>query len=554
MPIIINNAATAKMIEDVSTLVLAGQAVPTRIGSIGVSEATMVQLRNAGRLVNRNKRKIAIATAALVVAGVLTGGVAVGVAVAGKAGGFIAGRIYRRWEMWSHMGKVKRLFPELTNEKGEFTALEFTEITNIDGSLNPKFKECMAAAEFMVAHRDFSDMVNAYIDTLAAKEKLDGQFAATVQIKDCTQAIEVLASMYKLKYHYSRVEAAFTFLDAYLVYISIRAKTIEEEFGSMAKRVFRRLKQQNPDPLGYLSLVANTSDVLHTAGRLWGDGIDQRAWVKAALKPFVQESEWGASHASVIAAGKNELNKGATANDKLRDQGGKLPIMAAKAQGGHAASSALKDAVGGMSSNVHLSAESAITQMTVGIVADVINSKINAEQLSRGKTIGFGGIRDLSSGERATLLKTKVKASFPRFNRKFEHLEKSHQEFLDNEMSPDQCTYMLRTRKHWIQTIGSSDWTDLWELHALVVGQTIAANNYYFGSEFENFNATTTRADELQGKIDEHIGRHQNGACSGGGCFCYMPVNLFLSQDKDPATSNDSSPIFPIGTSKFVEV
>ena len=292
----------------------------------------------------------------------------------------------------------------------------------------------------------------------------------------------------------------------------------------------------------------------YSAVQIFG-ATSQRAWVKAALKPFVQESEWGASHASVIAAGKNELNKGTTINDKALGIGGKLPMMAAKAEGGHAASSALKDAVGGMSSNVHLSAESAITQMTVGIVADVINSKINAEQLSRGRTIGFGGIRDLTSGERATLLKTKVKASFPRLNRKFEHLEKSHQQFLDSDRSiGEQCTYMLRTRKHWIQTIGSSDWTDLWELHALVVGQTIAANNKYFGSEFENFDATTTLADEMQGRIDEHIGRHQNGACSCGGNFCYMPVNLFLSQNGETAKNNDSSPIFPIGTSKFVEV
>ena len=563
----IQHSATAKMIEDVSTLVLAGQKVPTRVGYAPSSRVPYEQLINASRLVKRNKRKILIATASLVTVGVLTGGVAVGIAVAGKATGFVAGRMYRRWQMWGATGTFRRLFPDLINKAGEFDALQLLENGSTDSDHNrklreskaPQFAECMAAVEFMVAHRDFSDMANAYIDLMKASKDLQTRISQSNNLRNCQQAIELLESLYSLKYHYERLEAAFTFLDAYISYIEMRSRKIEEEFGRLAKITWAALKSSYDNerlsdwelrtyagPLDYLNMVANSSAVLHTAG--WLSNPDKRTWIKTMLHPYVQSGEL---EARTLKKGSNFLV------DKERDLDSKMPMMLTSTAVGATASFALKQAIGGVTSAPSLSIETTVAAVTLGAVADKAASLSNSYQLEHSSTFGFTGWRELQSEDVAILLKTKVKASFPRLNRKFQHWEISHQEFVASvgKRLPEQCTAMLRSRKHWEQTVGSLEWKELCDLRTTLIEDAKRVNQRYFGSDSPDPSKEITPADRLQGAIDYFLGNHKSGlACSCEGLFCYMPVNLCLSQNGETAKNSDSPPTFPIGTSKFVEV
>ena len=570
----LKNAATARMIEDVSKLVVEGRAVPTRPGTLQLDEKTRVELLRMGRFVNRNKRKIFISTAALVVAGVLTGGAAVGVAIVAKAGSFIAGRVYRALELWHSEKKITRLFPDMVDgDTGLFKAEEFA-ITP-DGSPNKNFGECISAVQTIISHRDFSNMVNAFVDATNSYELFNTQRMAAVQVTTCAQSIRVLTDLYRFKYHYTRLEPAFNFLDQYVLYIFLTSMTMEAEFGERVKSVWTRLANI-PDPLGYLNTIANSSDVLHTRGFFGGEE-NHRAWVKAALDPYVSLTDWVSVYKQGGSENSVQMDKrGFVAGVRDGAAGAATGYTAFTASGGKLASESLKKVSNiELKPDLQLSIETAGAEIAANIVAEFANAKWNAAQLKSGRTLGMSGWRDLTLEERVTLMKTKVKSSLTRINTKYEHWVISHDNFMKSSTLEDQCKFMLRSRKHWAQTVGSTDWQDIVSFHEFVITKTLVANNTIFRSEHDaarmkeffdqgsDFGGYENRGDEPWTKddakgegvsaldkvhmsIDNHIGSHVNGACSDIS-FCYMPIGLHLKQTHaDGPQQPNLDPTYPL--------
>ena len=109
--------ATEQMIDDVSDLVKNGKGVPTSPSEWVLDSSTKSLMKQTTAFVGRNKRKIVLTAAALVVTGILTGGISVAVAAAGKVGSWVAGRLYRKWVKWRSESAVKVLFNDLFDEK-----------------------------------------------------------------------------------------------------------------------------------------------------------------------------------------------------------------------------------------------------------------------------------------------------------------------------------------------------------------------------------------------------------------------------------------------------
>jgi hypothetical protein len=146
---------------------------------------------------------------------------------------------------------------------------------------------------------------------------------------------------------------------------------------------------------------------------------------------------------------------------------------------------------------------------------------------------------------------------------------------------------MLRSRKHWAQSVGSDAFKVLAEFQETVVGMANVEHNKIFDSasraeQFENFmthlpadaqgnrerarfaeaaattssqGIPTTRADMVQGIIDDFVKTHPAGSCQG--TYCYMPIKLLPMQGimiTSFRPSDEEYPIFPIGSTSFIDL
>lgn len=535
--------ATKQMIDDVCDLVIKGKGVPTAPGEWVLDSSTKSLMKQSTSFVGRNKRKIVLTAAALIVTGILTGGLSVAVAAAAKLGSYVAGRIYRGMRDDHNKGMIKWFFRDMVDEKTrEFKIGDFA--VGSGGNASSKFKNVFKYVQEFIAHKDLSNLVNCFSELMENAKAFETKYDLyhSNGFTSCEQAIKTLENVYKYNYHMERVRPAMNFLDNYIMFIVLESSRMEAEFAEECPKMLKLLKSKARGlEMEFLNRCANSSAVLHT--RWYSSEQNYKDWVRAVLHPWISEIQ-----GTIV---QNKISGEATLPTTiLSSASNAIPTTAVSFGGSQAVTQSIKQVVTVQSTSMATSIATGGGEAVVSLVSEIANAKWNASMYSSGKTLGLTGWRDQSASERIANIKTLLKPSLERLTTKFEHYLVSHEEFMAamkaNSDLETICTKALRSRKHWSQSVGSDAYKYLAEFHQTIIGLVNVEGEKVFGDakraeKYEKFvksggkyaeastisnaeDIKTCRLDLIQDKVDELLYKKHKvtiDPCSG---YCYMPI------------------------------
>lgn len=528
-----SDACAERLFEDVETAVQNGQ---TLMLSSSISGDTGRKLK---RYFLRNKRKIALGGASLVVTLIVGGPVGLGVAVAGKAVSFASKRAFRYARVTKKKYNIRK-FKEANGPDGSGVT-----VRNGAGLLasNAEYKAILDDVRYLCQHGHLTDIFNAYSElerdyTTCSRMNLP---LSPLGIDSCDKAIEMWEAVARVHYRFEGVREVFELFDDLVMYSVLEASRMEDEYKAKFRTVWPLFKSKtfstvpgkiSSEAWAVLNRAANSGDVLHTRFRSMGRAHDYSGWIRQALRGEVELPEaGGAGDVGAVLAAPLLAQVDPRSPDAFAGQLGnvaqfglnQLTIDPTDLSMGN--NVAQESAIGtwfgtpgylfGASSGPAVIAGAGQIQGAAEAVAEALvdkaNEKLNEWQYKNQKKVGFFKLIDQSKRERVGTLRILAKEKLEEFVDKMESWIASQKEFMALTAAADANTIarkLLRYHKHRMQVAELSKF--IYEFHENVVSTANA-----MAMDAEDY------GENLREYITLFVSNHIGGEHTHCDSYCY---------------------------------
>lgn len=554
-----SEACAERLFEDVEIAVQNGQ---TLMLASSISGDTGRKLK---RYFLRNKRKIALGGASLVVTLIVGGPVGLGVAVAGKAVSFASKRAFRYARVTKKKYNIRK-FKQANGPDGSGVTVRDSSGLLVS---NAEYKAILDDVRYLCQHGILTDIFNAYSE-LERDYDTCGRMnlpLSPLGIDSCDKAIEMWEAVARVHYRFEGVREVFELFDDLVMYSVLEASRMEEEYKAKLKTIWPAFRSKtfstvprrlSTEGWAVLNRAANSGDVMHTHFRSMGRQHDYSGWIRQALNGEVEMPEGGmVGDVGDVLAAPLLAQVDPRSPDALAGQLGnvtqfglnQLSINPGDLSMG--SNVAQESAIGtwfgtpghlfGASSGPAVIAGAGQIQGAAEAVADALvekaNEKLNEWQYKNRKKVGFFKLIDQTQRERAGTLRIMAKDKLEEFVDKMESWIASQKEFMALTPAADANTIarkLLRYHKHRMQVAELSKFVYEFHEHVVSTANTMATDAEAYGENLREY-------------ITLFVSNHIGGEHTHCDSYCYnsmAKVGPWLLRKLDPSMTQTPRPGF----------
>lgn len=572
-----------RLINDVLSKTKTNQSIP---------RSAFIGLKRALHYADRNKRKMVImvgAAAATAVAAAATGGVAlaaVGIYAAGKAGGYIAMRVFRRSKRAYYMRAVSEVQSHIDTVKGETLSMQ-----RVDGDLveRRELSTALNKLRYKIHHWDLINILNDFHEYMDAKKSFDAKFEErkSTGLQNCGDAIHLVEKLGRMEYRYNRLAETFDITCELATYLMLARTRMDVEFARAMNRVLdhmaevyprsaRKAKFKKNPLLDLLNEAANDRAVL----RHWNErgGKDHSGWVFAvmnwpeengtpsgnkfqtALVKSYRYTGFGSTSATPLEQDQREVSNAVTSGTVGVALTGVTTAPKAVVRGvfgEEGVTLPLAGKVAYSTPQIVSGAAIGVAESIVGAAAEALNTKWNRYMIRKGREREARGEK-WEEKSKASSWRSEAKSDFEKMIDKFLHLLEAHDEFMAYAKRVPTFSKgfdtmlvaavpLMRRQKLYYQVFaeGTGLFQSFAEFYEAVAFPAVVSHAGYLGED--DHDSSGVVLDETEKLIRTWLVGHKYTACDG---HCYMAVE-HLPQGSDlPAIKPEhyGTPVRPIGS------
>ena len=195
------------------------------------------------RYFQRNSPQIIAASAKVIVAGLLSGGVAVGVAAAMTTTAMVTKFLYRRRQKIKKNKIISAHAGAITESSHELNILE-DEGNDIE-VINEKYKEILDEITYLIIHGELTAMMNAFAFLDADAKALEA-LEREPDYKTCHECWEMAEHVERISYRLNGLEESMDLMQDYVEYSVLLTSKYDENFDAKRKNIVKLIQASFP--------------------------------------------------------------------------------------------------------------------------------------------------------------------------------------------------------------------------------------------------------------------------------------------------------------------